>query len=361
MKIGKCLVVALCCGLPLSACHKEAPPPCQNLPVKADEQTLAVQRALADRHYDVGVMNGTMNSQTLAALQTFQKDTGLPQSGQADAKTLDALGFCPVVAPPVDNSTPTRDCTEFPAPQCQQVVTVQQILNEREYDPGPVDGVMGRKTRGALKRFQTDKGLKKTGKIDGATREALGFCVPPTDKPASAKPAGDKSTGAKSTDNKSTDNKSTGNKSTGAKATAASPRPVADPQLQEVQRELAARGYDPGPANGLMNKKTREALKRFQTDNDFLAPSGSVDAQTLGALRAAAPGKTPLNPSKADEAVPATEVHEGNAPAPASTTPATDSAANPPPSTEKTADGPATPPPSVLAPEPSTPPSSSTH
>ena len=346
MKIAKCLVIALCCGLPLTACHKEAPPPCQNLPASADEQTLAVQRALADRHYDVGMMNGAMNSQTTAALQAFQKDTGLPQSGQADAKTLDALGFCPAPAPVETKPAPT--CTEFPADRRGQIQAVQQALIEQKYDIRSADGGMGRKTRKALRQFQADKGLKKTGRIDAATREALGFCVEATDKPTGDKPAADKPTGNKPTGDKPASDKPTGNKAKGDESTsnestddgsaavAAAPRPVADPQLQQVQRQLAARGYDPGPADGVMGKKTREALKRFQTDNDLLGPSGSIDAQTLAALHssaaptAATTGKTPLNPAKTTTAQ-ASDFQEENPPAPASTTAATDNVNTPPP------------------------------
>jgi peptidoglycan hydrolase-like protein with peptidoglycan-binding domain len=210
---------------------------------------------------------------------------------------------------------------------------------------------MGRKTRRALKRFQADKGLSKTGKIDAATREALGFCVEPT---------GDKSAGAKSTNDKSAGDKSTDDESMGVEIAAAPPRPASDPQLQEVQRELAARGYDPGPADGLMGKKTREALKRFQTDNNLLAPSGSVDAQTLGALRSstattAKSGKTSPEPGEAD-AVPAENSHEDVQAA----TPAADNSNNPPPAatpapSSETSDGSATPPAPAAAPEPSNP------
>lgn len=38
-----------------------------------------------------------------------------------------------------------------------------------------VDGVMGKQTRMALKAFQKDNGLKVTGKVDAATKKALGL------------------------------------------------------------------------------------------------------------------------------------------------------------------------------------------
>ena len=56
-----------------------------------------------------------------------------------------------------------------------EVEAVQQALVERGYDPGKVDGAMGRRTRGALRAFQRSVGLPDTGEIDHATVTALGL------------------------------------------------------------------------------------------------------------------------------------------------------------------------------------------
>lgn len=50
---------------------------------------------------------------------------------------------------------------------------VQQRLHDLGYDPGPVDGMAGPKTRAALGAFQKDRGLRPTGRMDSPTREAL--------------------------------------------------------------------------------------------------------------------------------------------------------------------------------------------
>ena len=55
------------------------------------------------------------------------------------------------------------------------IEAVQQALVERGYDPGKVDGAMGRRTRGALRTFQRSVGLSDTGEIDHATVTALGL------------------------------------------------------------------------------------------------------------------------------------------------------------------------------------------
>lgn len=53
------------------------------------------------------------------------------------------------------------------------VKEVQQSLADKGFDPGAVDGIMGPKTRGALKKFQESAGLAATGKIDSDTRSHL--------------------------------------------------------------------------------------------------------------------------------------------------------------------------------------------
>lgn len=50
---------------------------------------------------------------------------------------------------------------------------VQQQLQQLGYDPGPVDGLMGRKTKDAISRFQKDNALSVTGQADEKTKTTL--------------------------------------------------------------------------------------------------------------------------------------------------------------------------------------------
>lgn len=54
-------------------------------------------------------------------------------------------------------------------------------------------------------------------------------------------------------------------------------------QVREVQQNLADRGYDPGPVDGLWGPRTRQAVRTFQRDQN-LAANGRADHQTLAAL-----------------------------------------------------------------------------
>lgn len=53
------------------------------------------------------------------------------------------------------------------------VANIQAILNDNGYDAGPVDGLMGQKTRDAITAFQRDNGLPATGNVDQTLVENL--------------------------------------------------------------------------------------------------------------------------------------------------------------------------------------------
>uniref|UniRef100_UPI00339D78B3 peptidoglycan-binding protein n=1 Tax=Aquibium sp. A9E412 TaxID=2976767 RepID=UPI00339D78B3 len=53
------------------------------------------------------------------------------------------------------------------------VGNIQLILNNNGYDAGPVDGVMGDKTRAAIKAFQSDNGMPADGEVDETLVRAL--------------------------------------------------------------------------------------------------------------------------------------------------------------------------------------------
>ena len=76
------------------------------------------------------------------------------------ARLLDA-GADPNIAPPT-GQTPLM----IAAGQGDAVRDVQLILNEKGFDAGRPDGVMGARTRTAIARFQADNGMEPTGEVD---------------------------------------------------------------------------------------------------------------------------------------------------------------------------------------------------
>jgi peptidoglycan hydrolase-like protein with peptidoglycan-binding domain len=56
----------------------------------------------------------------------------------------------------------------------ERVRLAQERLAAAGFDPGPVDGAMGPRTRAALRAFQEARGLDPTGEPDGPTLAELG-------------------------------------------------------------------------------------------------------------------------------------------------------------------------------------------
>jgi len=69
-------------------------------------------------------------------------------------------------------STTTSDILDLSGPEIRQV---QQVLIERGYYRGPVNGVFGPRMREALIRFQRKEGYQASGRIDVRTVSALGL------------------------------------------------------------------------------------------------------------------------------------------------------------------------------------------
>jgi peptidoglycan hydrolase-like protein with peptidoglycan-binding domain len=55
------------------------------------------------------------------------------------------------------------------------VKQAQQALKDKGHDPGPIDGVMGSRTKEAIKSFQSASNLQVTGTLDAETSQKLGI------------------------------------------------------------------------------------------------------------------------------------------------------------------------------------------
>ncbi|NOX41950.1 MAG: hypothetical protein GXP05_16065 [Alphaproteobacteria bacterium] len=48
------------------------------------------------------------------------------------------------------------------------IYAIQNALTELGYDPGPIDGKMGKKTRAAITQFQVNSGLSPDGRASSS-------------------------------------------------------------------------------------------------------------------------------------------------------------------------------------------------
>ena len=56
---------------------------------------------------------------------------------------------------------------------------------------------------------------------------------------------------------------------------------LSESQVEELQRRLAAHGYDPGPADGVPGEQTRNAVRRYLADRGLTWPEGENLSQRL--------------------------------------------------------------------------------
>ena len=72
-------------------------------------------------------------------------------------------------------TSPRKTNTNTPARQ--KIARIQRQLQSLGYSPGPADGIMGPKTRAAIKAFQEKQGLEVTGNISEDLNAILGSKV----------------------------------------------------------------------------------------------------------------------------------------------------------------------------------------
>jgi peptidoglycan hydrolase-like protein with peptidoglycan-binding domain len=154
-------------------------------PAKSDPTVEQVQGILKDLDFYTGTVDGISGPNTHKAIQAYQQKVGLPASGEIDAVLLDQLGAKQTTAGiphpvprPVDMAaapaaTPEAAPTAIPvsAPASAQapdprIVKIQAGLKAFGNDDMQLDGVVGARTKAAIKEFQSLFGLPQTGEPD---------------------------------------------------------------------------------------------------------------------------------------------------------------------------------------------------
>lgn len=60
----------------------------------------------------------------------------------------------------------------------QDVMRLQLILQSLGYDPGPIDGIFGPRTKNAVMRLQRDNGITVDGIVGPETMRVINMLVP---------------------------------------------------------------------------------------------------------------------------------------------------------------------------------------
>src|SRR4051812_126428 len=139
------------------------------------------------------------------------------------------------------------------------VRVVQRTLRGQGWQPGPVDGLYGPRTKGAVTRFQAAARIGVDGIVGPQTRRAL-----------------------------------THVQTESLRRGAGFAQPDGSPRVRSLQVRLAKRGLRPGPVDGLFGPRTKAAVERLQRHNGVPA-SGVVTTRTASFL--AHPRQQPEQPA----------------------------------------------------------------
>jgi peptidoglycan hydrolase-like protein with peptidoglycan-binding domain len=139
--------------------------PSQTVLTSADSVRSA-QIALRSRNYYNGPINGVMNQATRDAINNFQHDRNVANTGELNIATARALGIpVEVVGPPAQTVFTSAESIRF----------AQITLRDRGYYAGPIDGVMNQTMRNAIRQLQRDRNLSTTGDLDLSTAREMGI------------------------------------------------------------------------------------------------------------------------------------------------------------------------------------------
>ena len=140
------------------------------------------QGVLKNAGFYAGSVDGFMGAQTRKAISNFQDKKGLQATGRIDQVTLLALnreGQLPnsgAVTQGEEAALPEKREPPAKVAKVQKNLTTEQVqaaLLKAGFYKGKIDGIMGPKTKKAVKAFQGSRGLKADGVAGPQTQEAL--------------------------------------------------------------------------------------------------------------------------------------------------------------------------------------------
>jgi peptidoglycan hydrolase-like protein with peptidoglycan-binding domain len=152
----------------------------------------------------------------------------------------------------------------------EQIMEVQKMLKAKNLYSGESTGKLDADTRTAIKAYQKDNGLKKTGTLNRATLEKMGIALTDSQKLIPASP----------------------NSYAVAETRSSGPSAPAEPktkrvifratkdQIVEAQRTLKAKGLYTGDESGKLDDATRDGLKKYQEANGVKV-TGTLNQVTL--------------------------------------------------------------------------------
>ncbi len=223
---------------------------------------------------------------------------------------------------------------DTPTSQPYSLRNVQVALYNLGYAVGTPDGVIGPKSRAAIRAYQVDSGLPASGEPSIALHEKLQASLAQRSGRANPVPQTVPTVGSATISEAQTELRQRGYTITTITGTAnaetatavrayqadarlpitgdinsdlmqqlrtarADSGAIYRAQVKQVQAALNVAGYSAGPADGALGPKSRAAIRRYQSDNN-LGATGEVNGELLASLVIASGSQTPLKAAGAE-------------------------------------------------------------
>ena len=228
----------------------------------AGDAVQSLQEALIEEGYLAREADGVFGSTTEKALRLYQRDQGLPVTGQADETMLTRLAE-------TDAPRDGGGILYAPGNLGADIVTLQQLFAVEGYEVGAPDGVYGEQLTQAVQMFQREHGLEVIGAIDEKTWSLLTRGRDIVISRGSVKGMRERATKAKPAAKH--DRAQTVKKSSRSTGKIGLQQGDSGKHVRLLQSRLVQNGYDVGIIDATFGGATRSALQDWQKHHGVTA------------------------------------------------------------------------------------------
>ncbi len=227
----------------------------------ADEIRL-IQVRLKGSGFDPGPVDGILGPKTKSVLVRVQAACSTLRDLLEDSEISGNQQDSGIQAPKKINVKDGSTATE-------EIQPLQARLKSVGFDPGPVDGAMGHKTKTALARLRSScamvSGYPAAFEVQSTPVETSAITAAASKKPSApalARPIPNVARGEV------------------IKPTSTAPNAPDQDEVRLIQVRLKEAGYDPGPVDGVLGAQTRSAVQKYRASRgaqDFANLMSGVD------------------------------------------------------------------------------------